>query len=734
MNQQIINMENQHQRIMLSYDAPTGNKDPDKLDCCDIKPGREHCSNDGCNRSGDQGHLVTQKPIMSCYEDSSDSKDIVHSDTTLQHQDIIDGARGHRMESDNKVEIGNPKPPSVVQTESNDCVYPGRNIECLDIKQETYGTYGCDSNSEDIKWMHGIENQIECPVCGVQFDNITEYTHHLTMHLEKSEQSEEGTISIDWPSSQIQSDQDSTCVIKMKSSQQDQNGQIDSDIHRNNETSLNSKLHVQVDFENSQKLESFPIGTSYDKSVGSKLDNTAHPKPLSCTMCDKSFTNNFTLNRHMKNIHKLCDKSFAERCRATSENKKDHNKNVKTFPCTLCDKSFARKENLRGHISVVHDKIKPFCCTLCDKSFAEKKTLTRHIDAIHHKLKPFSCTLCDKSFIAKSDLNRHVGTVHEKLKCFTCTFCYNIFSTKSNLSRHVDEIHKKLKRFNCALCDKSFSQKGTLTVHVNKIHNVNEKSESSVQIDDNHQGYVLSGDGKSELCLPTHDTHTHHDNNAIKVEPLFLQDDKYMITTQKPFSCTLYDKSFSQPAHLSKHVAAVHGKSFTCTLCDKSFTSKQSLTMHIDSVHKNLKPFSCTLCDKSFSRKGYLKKHFDVVHRKLKSFSCTFCDDTFSTKSNLSEHMDRMHEKRKTFSCTVCKKSFMFEDNLIFHQQIHGHGQTSPAMKRLDTTNCGENIHENFGSNHETKGELMSKPVNDNETKYQGEIYDISTQIKSEYL
>ncbi len=447
----------------------------------------------------------------------------------------------------------------------------------------------------------------------LNFEKITEYTHHLNMHLEKSDQSEEGTISIDWPSSQIQSDQDSMCVIKIESSQQDQNGQIDSNICKNNETSLNSKLHVQVDLENSQKLEPFPSSTSYDKSFGTKLDLTMQTNPeqglfISCTLCGQSFSQRQALNRHLETAH-------------TGE-------------------------------------IQPYLCNLCDVSFAKKDEMTLHNNIVHPK--PFSCTFCDKTF-----------------------------STNSNLSRHVERIHKKLKTFSCTLCDKSFSHKGDLTAHVNKIHNVNEKSESLVQIDDDHQVF------KSELSLPTHDTRTHHDNNVIKTEPLFLQDDKYMIKTQKPFACTLCDKSFTQKGQLFQHVAAVHQKSFLCTLCDKSFCTKYYLTAHINAIHKKLKPFSCTLCDKSFAEKGHLKRHFDAVHRKLrkpKSFSCTFCDATYSTKSYLSEHMDRMHEKRKTFSCTVCEKSFMFEDNLIFHQQIHGHGQTSPAMKQLDTNNCGDNI------------------------------------------
>ncbi len=86
----------------------------------------------------------------------------------------------------------------------------------------------------------------------------------------------------------------------------------------------------------------------------------------------------------------------------------------KPFSCTLCDKSFAQKSHLTGHVNAVHRKLKPFSCTLCNKSFRDKPYLKQHVDAVHNKLKPFSCTLCDKSFSSKSNLSLHIRHHHRK--------------------------------------------------------------------------------------------------------------------------------------------------------------------------------------------------------------------------------------------------------------------------------------------------------------------------------
>ncbi|KPP68822.1 zinc finger protein 177-like, partial [Scleropages formosus] len=61
------------------------------------------------------------------------------------------------------------------------------------------------------------------------------------------------------------------------------------------------------------------------------------------------------------------------------------------------------------------------------------------------------------------------------------------------------------------------------------------------------------------------------------------------------------------------------------------------------------KPFGCTLCDKSFSKPSLLKKH-QVVHTGEKPYSCDICGKSFSYMYSLKSHQIT-HSGEKPFTC-----------------------------------------------------------------------------------
>ncbi|KAM6942349.1 uncharacterized protein PEZ65_004224 [Lycodopsis pacificus] len=63
------------------------------------------------------------------------------------------------------------------------------------------------------------------------------------------------------------------------------------------------------------------------------------------------------------------------------------------------------------------------------------------------------------------------------------------------------------------------------------------------------------------------------------------------------------------------------------------------------------KPFSCSVCKKSFSQRSNLQKHMRT-HTGETPFSCSVCKKSFSQRSNLQSHM-RTHTGEKPFSCSV---------------------------------------------------------------------------------
>ena len=50
------------------------------------------------------------------------------------------------------------------------------------------------------------------------------------------------------------------------------------------------------------------------------------------------------------------------------------------------------------------------------------------------------------------------------------------------------------------------------------------------------------------------------------------------------------------------------------------------------------RPFACSICDKSFNQKGALQIHMQK-HTGEKPFSCDFCNAPFSQRGNLRAHI-----------------------------------------------------------------------------------------------
>ena len=64
--------------------------------------------------------------------------------------------------------------------------------------------------------------------------------------------------------------------------------------------------------------------------------------------------------------------------------------------CTYCPAAFARADNLKTHVRVVHEKRRDHVCRYCSAAFGEAGTLMKHMRRKHPNDLPPECPICFK--------------------------------------------------------------------------------------------------------------------------------------------------------------------------------------------------------------------------------------------------------------------------------------------------------------------------------------------------
>lgn len=205
-------------------------------------------------------------------------------------------------------------------------------------------------------------------------------------------------------------------------------------------------------------------------------------RPLHCELCEKSFTRNAHLKRHVLINHQgqrtPSQQIDCDQCSGTFANKyslKKHvNKHhlVKQYACSDCDLKFHKHHLLRSHQSE-HSGHLPWTCDQCPKSFQYQMYLKRH-RRIHHK--SYSCQDCDAVLIRWSDLQQHKAAEHPTKKVtdaiFPCDECEKTFRENHILQRHK-EVHKETRDvLQCPkeFCHRYFYFQYGLSAHIKSYH------------------------------------------------------------------------------------------------------------------------------------------------------------------------------------------------------------------------------------------------------------------------
>ncbi|MCI4394107.1 hypothetical protein PGIGA_G00164770 [Pangasianodon gigas] len=169
---------------------------------------------------------------------------------------------------------------------------------------------------------------------------------------------------------------------------------------------------------------------------------------------------------------------------------------------------------------------------------------------------------------------------------------------------------------------------------------------------------------------------TRSTSNKTRVKELEPPDSKLHCEelSERPFRCSICDKSFTLEFNLLKHQKLHAGeKPFHCSHCGKTFTQLFNLTSH-QRTHTGEKPFLCSQCGKRFSQASKLKTHLRI-HTGEKPYICLTCGKSFSDSSTLNKHQ-RTHTGEKPYQCVMCGKSFGQSAHLMKHYRSHNRKST----------------------------------------------------------
>ncbi|XP_050416040.1 zinc finger protein 30 [Patella vulgata] len=224
--------------------------------------------------------------------------------------------------------------------------------------------------------------------------------------------------------------------------------------------------HIQVHMTENQNIchqcgESFTSLKSLQQHL---ISHTA--APFSCDLCDKVYTQNWSLKRHR--LSHFEEKPFkCDVCPVTcdtSSHLKQHSRihtGIRPYACKVCDKAFTQRSSLSKH-NRTHSGDRPYICPDCGKSYTESGHLKIHMRK-HTGERPFKCSDCDRCFYENGNLRQHMR-IHSGEKPSRCLTCGKTFRHNGDLKEH-SLVHTTERPFTCEICDKSFKAWRNLRRH-----------------------------------------------------------------------------------------------------------------------------------------------------------------------------------------------------------------------------------------------------------------------------
>ncbi|XP_055525266.1 zinc finger protein 33B-like [Wyeomyia smithii] len=338
-----------------------------------------------------------------------------------------------------------------------------------------------------------------------------------------------------------------------------QNEEVYADMDKKNDTDVSKKKNgtrigrprTRFDDPNRPRLNDFKCYVCKSESMGTPDALRAHLEvhldqlPYTCTICvaETIVINSITT----LNIHKRMHEN--------------------PYKCPQCDRCYANKRAVDGHIQSYHSEENTPSPSICDKCGKVCRSLTslKYHERLHTSA--CACEFCGKLFVDRHKLRRHIERKHEKLKKYECYLCHKKLCSMDAVQVHFKTIHST-KVVNCEYCGKRYPSELSLRYHLKK-HEKDPNSKFSCDWK-NYYSEIVTGENKP---------------------------------SKKCNLCGAVVKA------IAPHMRSVHfPKEYRCNICESVYKSKNTYDIHV-LEHKFGKAHRCPICDKEFSEKKNLIAH-----------------------------------------------------------------------------------------------------------------------------
>lgn len=192
----------------------------------------------------------------------------------------------------------------------------------------------------------------------------------------------------------------------------------------------------------------FTLRGSIKAHLNVHLNNLRH-----CTLCDKKFTRQKTLLRHISVIHHGADREL-----------KTHGNDHQNVNCMICDRAYESINNLRMHET--SHLTTSATCVQCGIVCKSQKILLKH-QKTHLNVK-YSCEICGAQLSSMDSLRGHLKYMHSENK-YRCGIYFVEYRHRGNYNDHIAG-HLDPKSKICEVCNFEWDSRRSCLEHKKKKH------------------------------------------------------------------------------------------------------------------------------------------------------------------------------------------------------------------------------------------------------------------------